>query len=65
MSLAYPSSMFNQENMSVRCKPPYTPLSYRKTGVCRGITIFLIFAQNIDCGYTLESPRKTQIVDTR
>ena len=29
-----------------------------KTGVCRGIPIFLIFAQNIDCGYTLEPPRQ-------
>ena len=24
----------------------------------RGIPIFLIFAQNIDCGYTLEPPRR-------
>ena len=24
--------------------PPYTSLSYSKTGVCRGIPIFLIFA---------------------
>ena len=30
---------------------------YRKIGVCRGIPIFLIFAQNIDCGYPLEPPR--------
>ena len=59
-----------------------TKLLYSKTGVCRGIPIFLIFApkhrlwvlvrvqfhwkifdiflifaQNIDCGYTLELPR--------
>ena len=34
----------HQENMSVKCVPPYTPLLYRKTGVCRGIPIFLIFA---------------------
>ena len=25
-----------------------------KTGVYRGIHFFLIFAQNIDCGYSLE-----------
>ena len=28
-----------------------------KNGVCRGIPIFLIFAQNIDCRYMLEPPR--------
>ena len=30
--------------MSVQYIPPYTPLLYNKTGVCRGIPIFLIFA---------------------
>ena len=30
--------------MSVKGIPPYTPLLYSKTGVCRGIPIFLIFA---------------------
>ena len=34
----------HQENMSVKCIPPYTPLLYSKAGVCRGIPIFLIFA---------------------
>ena len=29
--------------MSVKCIPPKTPLLYSKTGVCRGIPIFLIF----------------------
>ena len=33
-----------QENMSVPCIHPYTPLLYSKTGVWRGIHIFLIFA---------------------
>ena len=33
----------HQENISVKCIHPYTPLLYRKTGVCRGIPIFLIF----------------------
>ena len=31
---------------------------YTKTGVCRGIPIFLILFQNIDCGYSLEPPRR-------
>ena len=26
----------HQVNLPVYCTPPYTPLSYRKTGVCRG-----------------------------
>ena len=34
----------HQENMSVKCIPPHTPLLYSKNGVCRGIPIFLIFA---------------------
>ena len=33
----------HQENMSVKCIPPHTPLLFRKTGVYRGILIFLIF----------------------
>ena len=27
--------------MSVKCVPPQTPLLYSKTGVCRGIPIFI------------------------
>ena len=34
----------HKENMSVKCIPPHTPLLYSKTGVYRGIPIFLIFA---------------------
>ena len=33
----------HQENMSVQCIPPYTPLLYSKTGVRRGIPIFSYF----------------------
>ena len=38
---------------------PLYPTLYSKTGVRRGIHIFLIFAPNIDCGYmySLEPPR--------
>ena len=48
----------HQENMSVKCIPPYTPLLYSKTGVCRGTEpfFFLFLLQNIDCGYSLEPP---------
>ena len=35
----------HQDNMSVKCIPPYTPLLYSKTGVYRGIHFFLIFSQ--------------------
>ena len=31
-------------NMSVQCRPPYTPLLFSETGVYRGIHFFLIFA---------------------
>ena len=34
-----------QENVSVKCISPYTTLLCSKTGVCRGIPIFLIFDQ--------------------
>ena len=46
------------------CIPPYTPLLYRKNGVCRGILIFLNFAPKhrlwvlASCGYLLELPRR-------
>ena len=36
--------LFHQENISMQYIPPHTPLLYSKTGVCRGIPIFLIFA---------------------
>ena len=32
-----------QDNISVQYIPSYTPLLYSKTGVCRGMHIFLIF----------------------
>ena len=35
---------YHQENMSVKCIHPYTPLLYSKTGVYRSIYIFVIFA---------------------
>ena len=34
----------HQEYMSMKSIPPHTPLLYSKTGVYRGIPIFLIFA---------------------
>ena len=34
----------HKENMSVKCIPPYTPLLYSKTGIFRGVPIFLSFA---------------------
>ena len=43
----------HQENMSVKCLPPYSRLLYSKSGVCRGIPIFLIFAPK----HRLEPPR--------
>ena len=34
----------HQENISVKCIPFHTPVLYSKTGVCRDISTFLIFA---------------------
>ena len=48
--------------MSVKCIPPYTPLLYSKTGICRGMPIFLVLLQNIDCGYLLEPPRQEPVL---
>ena len=56
--LVHMYQQYHQENMSVYCIPPYTPLLYSKTGVRRGIPIFLFLLQNIDCGYSLEPPRR-------
>ena len=38
--------------------PPYTTLLYSKTGVYRGIHISLLLIQNIECGYSIEPPRR-------
>ena len=48
----------HQENMSVICIPPYTPLYITKLGYA-GVYLFSLFLlQNIDCGYPLEPPRR-------
>ena len=48
----------HHENMPIWFWPPETPLLYSKTGVYRGVHFFFISAQNIDCGYSLEPPRR-------
>ena len=47
-----------QENLSMQCIPPETPLLDRKIGVCRVYLFFLFSIQNIDYWYTLEPPRR-------
>ena len=37
---------------------PLNPILYSKAGVYRGIHYFSYFAKNIDCGYSLEPPRR-------
>ena len=37
---------------------PLNPTLYSKTGVYRDIHYFLISARNIECGYSLEPPRR-------
>ena len=38
--------------------PRISPYLYSKTGVCRGIPIFLFLPQNIHCGHSFEPPRR-------
>ena len=37
---------------------PLNPFLYSKTGVYRGIHYFSYFCSKIDCGYSLEPPRR-------
>ena len=50
----------HQENMFVKCIPPQTPLLYSETGMGYAwvYLFFLFLLQNIDCGYSLELPRR-------
>ena len=47
----------HQENMFVKCIPPYTPLLpvyIEKLEFAGAYLFFLFLIQNIDCGYSLE-----------
>ena len=49
----------DHENMPISFLPPLKPNFYIvKLGLTRVYIIFLISAQNIDCGYSLEPPRR-------
>ena len=41
---SFTSKRENQDNMSVKCIPPYIPLLYSRPGVYKGIHFFLNFA---------------------
>ena len=58
VSYCFQTFCLHHENMFVKCIPPNTPLLYSKSGVHRGIPIFL----NIDCGYSLKPPRRVPTV---
>ena len=45
------------ENMPMQYKEIFKVVKYENFPL-KNIDIFLIFAQNIDCGYTLEPPRR-------
>ena len=49
---------YHQENMSVKCKPPQTHFYIAKLGYAGVYLFFLFLLQNIDCGYSLEPPRR-------
>ena len=44
--------------MSVECIPHNTPLLLYKSGFAGVYLFFLFLLQNIDCGYSLEPPRR-------
>ena len=49
------------ENIMKSCpcnEYPLKPHFYSKTGVCRVYLFFLFLLQSIDCGYSLEPPRR-------
>ena len=55
LSLSRKNVCLHHENMPILIM---TPLLYSKTGVYRGINYFSYFCSNIDCGYSLEPPRR-------
>ena len=55
----------HHENIPILFWFPETPLLYSKTGVYKGIHYFFLFLlKNIDCGYSLEPPRRGGSNDT-
>ena len=44
--------------MSSKSIPPHTPFLYSKAGVKGVYLFFLLFIQNIDCGYLLVPPQR-------
>ena len=48
----------HQENMSMKCVPPDPHFYIVKLGYAGVYLIFLFLLQNIDCGYSLEPPRR-------
>ena len=44
--------------MSMKSIPPENPLLYRKKGFARVYLFFIFLIKNIDCGYSLEPPRR-------
>ena len=48
---------YHYENMPMQYKEIFKVVKKRKFSA-ENFDVFLIFAQNIDCGYTLEPPRR-------
>ena len=50
---------YHQDNMSVQCIIPFIPHFYIvKLGFTRVFLFSLFLIQNVDCGYSLEPPRR-------
>ena len=50
--------IYHQENMFIKCIPRKTPLFAVKLGFAGLNLFFSPLIQNIDCGYSLEPPRR-------
>ena len=49
---------YHYEDLSMQCIEIFLPVKKNENSIRKKNDIFNIFAQNIDCGYTLEPPRR-------
>ena len=49
--------LYHYENLPMQYTEIFLALKAEKKNQLKNFDIFLIFAQNINCGYTLEPPR--------
>ena len=60
-SMIFGLGYMHQENKSVKCIPLKPHFYIEKLGFAGAYLIFLFLIQNIDCGYSLESPHRVHL----